>query len=241
MNLVQKLPIGLGLACMMLLSSCSKEDVQTPEPKVASVNEHSNEKTASPPWVFGTKGFPGQNILPGFWERNDKVGYPSDPTLYPVGTSSPSHLWGNASMPWLQLPSLIPNQPWNSFITVKSSTAFDVKKQSRVKTKMGGLTPGKKYALKVYVATTLPKIQGRNTQVPHYAKSAVVSALYSNQTPQGLVVDLTNSKNTWVPVTLNFTAIAPEMDLTFRSNSAKEGEFSYAHIFVGSGVITQLN
>jgi len=31
MNLVQKLPIGLGLACLMIMSSCSKEDALTPQ------------------------------------------------------------------------------------------------------------------------------------------------------------------------------------------------------------------
>jgi hypothetical protein len=45
MKLVQKLPATLAIACIMMMSSCSKEDVQTPEPQTAGSNSHSGLKT----------------------------------------------------------------------------------------------------------------------------------------------------------------------------------------------------
>ncbi len=61
MKLVQKMSVGLGLGCLVLLSSCSKEDAQAPEPKVetTSADTTSNMKTNGPCVDLWHKGLSG--------------------------------------------------------------------------------------------------------------------------------------------------------------------------------------
>jgi hypothetical protein len=238
MNLVQKLPIVLSLASVLLMTGCSKEEAQMPEPKVESLNVNSNLKTEAVAWIFGTKGYPGYNTLPTFWERTNTGN--SDPTAYPAGTSTPSRLWGNNASKWLKPVQLIPYQPWNSFLTVTASSVNDMKKKSAVRTKIGSLKPGKKYSVTVYVANNLPSTGGFGP-IPTYAKQCQILIGNQGAGAQTTIIDFANSNNYWIKKTLTFNATAQEMTFDFSAIPAQEGMFTWAHLFVGSDVIQQLN
>src|SRR5215217_2226130 len=100
MNLVKQLPVALGLAGLMMMSSCSKDDVQAPEP-VTSQNTSSHMRGVGigfKPIISPTYGPAGLNLHPDGWERdltasNYLIGLPS-------GTSTLTHLFGNEALSW---------------------------------------------------------------------------------------------------------------------------------------------
>lgn len=239
MNLVQKLPIALSVACAMMLSSCSQEDVQTPEPKVAeSVNTHSSEKQDLVPWIYGTKGYEGSNILPNFWERHNAD--VSDQGFAPVGTSNRIYLWGASVFPFQPALPAIPGQPWNSFISTSSSSAVDSKKMAIVKTTIGSLLVGKTYRLRVLVATATPKYAGIGA-VPRYAKECEIRLGDSkNGVSKSVKINFANKQNTWIEKDIYFEATDNKMTFFYRALPEKEGQTAWAHLFVGSGVIVKL-
>ncbi|KAA0990861.1 hypothetical protein [Dyadobacter aurulentus] len=253
MNLVQKLPIGLGLACMMMLSSCSKEDVSAPEPQVGGVNESSGlrEETGGVvalPVFPSTIGATGFNIYPAHWKR---VVIPNLNALtlnvLPTGTSTSTHLWGNASLPWtkaIQAINEVPNGSQIVTVTSSKSNFFYLTDHSAVKTTIKNLKPGKKYSLTFYVASTHKNV----VPAPFtsgYAKEAGISLSYSG--PNGsfskaYYVDLNNKEAVWVSKTIIFDTIgATEVDFGFACASAKDGEYSYANIFVDKNSIKEVN
>ena len=239
MKLVQKLPVALGLACMMMLSSCSKEDVQALAPQSEHVNTNSNEKTeASTPYIHRTQtDYTGEGILPPNWDRNN-IGFSSDQSKYPVGISHISRLWGDLADPSKRFITSMPLIPWaNSvytFITVTAYSDWNKAQKSSVKTKIKGLLPGKKYALKVYVGSSVPKTPGYLAQ-PFYAKSCLLTV-----GSQETVVDLSYSYYSWVEKVITFTATAPQMDFAF-SASPRDGSHAYAHLMVLHGAVQKVN
>ena len=159
MNLVQKLQIGLGLACMML-SSCSKEDVQTPLPLVNETTEHSglrdggNGMEQLKPYFAPTIGQPGFNWYPTDWERN--IGSPDNLIELPTGTSNLTNLWGNPLAPWVKpLPTIPGVIDMRSMLTVITFRDPYNSRKSIVKTKIKNLKSGKKYAVSFFVAGSL--------------------------------------------------------------------------------------
>jgi hypothetical protein len=239
MKLVQKLPIGLGIVCMML-SSCSKEDVQTPVPKAESVNTSSNLKVdAAAPSISSTKGYAGINILPANWGRN-AVGYSNNQVAYPTGVSNIKNLWGDPSTPFEQSLSLIPWAPnITSFITVTTTGTWNNASKSSVKTKIQNLTIGKKYSLTVYVSSSLPKgVSG--VASPTFAKTGLLS-VRSAAGFQKANVDLTSYKNCWVQKIFTFTASSSQMDFAFSASPALPGQYSCAHLLVTDNAIKQVN
>jgi hypothetical protein len=240
MKLVQKLPIGLAIACMMF-SSCSKEDVQTPTPKAESTNTSSNLKVEATgaPFISSTKWNTGINILPPNWDRN-VVGYSSNQVSFPAGVSDIYRLWGNLSNPFVQSLSLIPGATnIGSFITVTTKGTASNAAKSSVKTKIRNLTPGKKYALTVYVSSTLPKgVPGEPS--PTFAKKCLLK-LSSAAASQDVVVDLTNYKFCWVQKIITFTATSTQMDFAFSASPEFPGQYACAHLFVGYSAVEQVN
>jgi hypothetical protein len=237
MNLVQKLPIGLSVACLMMLSSCSKEDALAPEPKVENLNAHSSAKVEALPWIAPTKGATGINTYPQFWKRY----YPTDgsnPIIHPAGTSSVTSLWGNSSFSWWQSLSTIPGQPWTSFVTVTTSSKWDLKKMAVAETKIKFLKPGKNYHLKFYVASSLPKANGSG-QVATFAKQGNVWVAANGFESQKYTVDLTSYKNCWVEKIITFKAKSSEMSFMFSALPAQESQYAYAHVFIGQDAIVQ--
>ncbi|WAC11386.1 hypothetical protein [Dyadobacter pollutisoli] len=242
MKLVQKLQIGLAIACMMF-ASCSKDDLQTPTPQTESVNTSSNLRVdvdAPPPFISSTKGFTGINILPANWVRNVVGGYSNNQQAYPAGVSDRFRLWGNPSIPFVQSLSVIPGATSiGSFVTVTTRGILDKSNKSSVKTKIYNLSVGKKYALKVYVSSTLPKGDPAEYS-PTFAKKALLTV--SNQAvSQETVVDLTNYKFCWVEKIVTFTALSPQMDFAFSASPQYPGQYACAHLFVGYGAIEKLN
>jgi hypothetical protein len=239
MKLVQKLPIALAIACAMMMSSCSKEDVQSPAPKVESATTGSNLKVdASTPYMATTKGAMGMNILPMNWSRN-LVGYSGNTASYPTGVSCITKLFGNPSTPFAHSLSLI---PWASnittFITVTTSGTWGNASKSSVKTKISNLTIGKKYALTVYVSSTLPTGTG-NVSVK-YAKSC--SLIIGNQAAaQETVVDLTSYKYCWVEKIVTFTATSSQMDFAFSATPPMPGQYSYANLLIAENAVKPVN
>jgi hypothetical protein len=234
MKLVQKLPIAMAIACAMMMSSCSKEDVQLPAPKVESATTGSNLKVdASTPYMASTKWDLGMDILPMNWSRN-LVGYSSNTASYPTGVSSLKELWGDPATPFEQ-GLVMPNAAkLNTFITVTTSGTWSNASKSSVKTKISNLTIGKKYALTVYVSSTLPKGTG-NASVK-YAKSC--SIILGNQAAaQETVVDLTSYKYCWVQKIVTFKATSSQMDFAFSATPPLPGQYSYAHLLIGENAV----
>ncbi|WAC11385.1 hypothetical protein [Dyadobacter pollutisoli] len=237
MKLVQKLSIGLSVACVMMMSSCSKENALTPEPKTERVNEHSSAKTDAVPWIASTKGVSGNNAFPQFWQRLNNPNYAS-PSTHPAGTSTRTGLWGKISYAWWNPLSATPDNPAPSFVTVTTSSKWDAKKMAFASTKIRFLTPGKNYHLKFYVASSVPKANDSG-KLPSFAKQGNVWIASSGQESQKYTVDLTSYKNCWVETTITFKAKSSEMEFIFSALAANESQFAYAHVFVGQDAVWQ--
>lgn len=248
MKLVQKLPIGLGIVCMML-SSCSKEDVQTPEPQVASENVHSSLKTndevaAGPFFPTTVGGEINYNVYPRYWERGVTV--PDNLIGIPTGTSSLKSLWGQwyAENQWIKsLPAVPCNLSATSMLTVRSFTSLiaETNKRSHVFTTIENLKVGKTYAATIYVASTITnRVLGANTK-PVYAKSAEVKIYpYANGGEVNVSVDLTAKEAVWVKKTITFTPTKSTAKFWF-SGLTKTGDvYSYIHLYVDPTSIKEL-
>ncbi|NIJ55531.1 hypothetical protein [Dyadobacter arcticus] len=241
MKLVQKLPIGLSLACVMMMSGCSKEELQTPEPKVESVNTHSNLKTDALPWIAPTKAYAGIKILPNFWERRSLDS--GDPVKYPFGTSNFSRPWGNIALQWKESFPALQGQPWNSFVTVTSTTTdkSNSSKMAKVGTTIQFLKTGFTYYLTFYVASARPKLDGSG-KLPTFVGKCNI-ALKSPNTGQYYesqyfdVNMLEAQPNTWIKKTIEFKATNSEMRFDFSATSIQDGKTAYAHLFIGQDAI----
>ncbi|MCF0049386.1 hypothetical protein LXM25_04915 [Dyadobacter sp. LJ53] len=245
MNLVQKLPIGLGLACLMFMSSCSKEEAQMPEPKVeaATADTTANMKTGPYAWICGTKGYPGINTLPNFWEKRWLES--GEASKYPSGTSSFERLWGNNALEWKGPFPGLPNVPWNSIVTVTTSTNDKSKfsKLSKVGTTIRFLKPGAFYNLTFYVASARPEKDpaGKNPSFVHYCNIAIKSPNTGEawQTKYFDVNMLEAAPHTWIKKTVLFQATREEMRFDFSATSINEGMTAYAHLFIGQDAIAE--
>ncbi|CAG5071586.1 hypothetical protein DYBT9623_03583 [Dyadobacter sp. CECT 9623] len=247
MDVMKKLPLGLGLACMMMLGSCSKENVVSPEAQVGGVNENSGLKTNGPlgvvPILQSTTGTPGFNVYPTGWERRT-TSFSTDLQAFPSGTSSLTHLWGSNLLPWAKpLPPIPGIQNMSSIITVSTSRsifAYSGKEWSGVTTTIKNLKPGKQYSYTFYVASTVRNI-AQGPLVPAYAKRAFVST--SNYTGGSFVtyVELEGKQAEWVKQTVTFKAIVNEATLTFSAFASDEQDFAYAHLFIDHNSLKEVN
>ncbi|MEO6286608.1 MAG: hypothetical protein ABIN80_24680 [Dyadobacter sp.] len=241
MKLVQKLPVALAVACVMMMSSCSKEDVQTPEPKVESVNVHSSLRGAGGvialPQFPSTFGATGVDIYPTSWERAIYPGnasWPGTPSVaaFPTGVSNRTHAFGIAHQ-WVKPLPAIPSAPGaNSFVTfVTNSSEFDVAKRADVEAKIKHLVVGQKYSIEFYVATTSIGVSGSG-----YAKRIIAQVAYPNYFVD---INLTGKKAEWVKASFVFKARYQEE--TFSVAAASENNtFAYAHIFVDQNSIKKV-
>ncbi|TLV00278.1 hypothetical protein [Dyadobacter luticola] len=237
MKLVQKMSVGLSLACAVMLTSCSKEDVQTPEPQAVSVNPSSNLKTAALPWIAPTKSYGGFNTFPYLWERVTGGGEGSNTATYPAGTSTSMGLWANKAFPWLEYFPMVPAQPWNSFVTVTSTTDYKWEKadMSQAKTTIKYLKPGYTYVMEFYVTSARPKA---NASAAYVGNALVtLSAKGTNQFFDTYM--LANPQNNWIKRTIEFVANDTEMTFTFGATSSQKGKKAYAHLFIGQNAIWQ--
>jgi hypothetical protein len=258
MNLVQKLPIGFGLACLMILGSCSKEDAAEPQPQKLEGNENSGLRgglEADPneppggwdvlPFLAATAGQTGLNSYPLNWER--KVGsYSNDLQAHPSGLSSFTHLWGGQGQPLQSSLALIPGVAnTNSALTFSTATSeiFGLSKRAAITTKIKQLKPGKEYIIKFFVATTIPQQVGATTVIPKYAKAVLVNLINANGLGSNNTYsyDVSSTKNNWVPQSIKIKPGDSEVELSVSALTAGAGQFSYAHIFVDKNSIKEVN
>jgi hypothetical protein len=245
MNLVQKLSTGLGLACLIFLSSCSKEDELSPQPKIEGVNANSNLKVdesklfnVKSPYLASTYGQTGFDIYPMDWKRdpitsNNLLGIPT-------GTSSLTHLFGNAGYPWMKaLPKPIDTAHETSIITFTSHAKLNFSdyisnagKRSTVSTTIKNLIPGKMYKLTYYGASTICKV-AQNGYAQAYA-----TAIFATVDDSPVWVNaLINNQAAWVPTHIVFQAVGFSATLRFTAYSPSDDEFTYAHVFVDKNSI----
>jgi hypothetical protein len=197
------------------------------------------------PYLAPTYGQPGPNIYPAGWGRdsfcsNDLIGYPS-------GTSSLTHVFGNADLPWDKPLPAIPTAPnANSILTVSSATAWDgdfyakANQRSSVTTTIKYLTAGKWYSVKFYTASTIPKLASQSQNVT-YAEGIIVENFHPNGDKQSTdVLPLYDKKATWVPHTIDFKAQHSEFILRFSTVAKSNNEYVYGHIFVDQKSLKEL-
>ncbi|MCF2503823.1 hypothetical protein L0663_10575 [Dyadobacter sp. CY107] len=233
MNLVQKLPIGLGLACLMMLNSCSKEDAAvTPALQQEQENSYSSHKgvTYVSPLFSSTIGLVGKEVYPAGWEAYSFGPGEADP-LIPAGTSSLTNLWGENASPWEKPLPPVPTAPTaNSVVTVANyGSISDI---SYAGTKIKNLTPGKKYTITFYVATT--KLKGAYTTPQQYASNVLI-----NLNAKAVQVSLKGKEATWVPQTITFDAVSNEEVFNFFA-AGGIGNSAYAHVFVDNNSIKEV-
>jgi hypothetical protein len=249
MNLIQKLPIGLSLACLMFMSSCSKEDGLTPEPQMESVNGHSGLRGGGGPMLYlpyfaSTKGSTGLNVYPLDWERSNVPHGPASLQELPTGTSNLTHLWGNPSLPWKKnLPTISNANSVVNFGSIVTATTYRSNvsngNNSAAGTKITNLKAGKKYEITFYVASTVCSVK-QNAFKPSYAKSIFVAVSNVNN-PHLESFDMVGKEAEWVKRTITIDAISSEMTISFHALITEKGEYSYAHMFVDKNAIKQVN
>jgi hypothetical protein len=234
MNLVQKLPLGLGLACLMMMSSCSKEDSQTPEP-AESTNASSNLRHGGPV-ITSVYHFPSTNgptcvgCAPNTWSL--KIPHRD-------ATSSLTAYAGNPAKKWFQ-PLPAPSTGSGSIITVVNDAMYTGEAKARIE----NLVKGKKYKITFSVSTT--SVNQFNGPSP-YASKAVLRVWDEEDITSHLIefikdIDFTGKHNQWVTETIEFEAIHNSAYFNFQGYSASgETKLTYTNIHVGSNAVQQIN
>lgn len=252
MNLVQKLPIGLSLACVMMMTSCSQEDVQTPEPEVMNERSESSMKlwtgyTLITPTLAKTNGPWGKNHFAEHWQRDVAAGS-DNIQAYPAGTSSLKSLWGNDSYPFVKaLPEIPGITDMRGILTVTTQTivAAPLGVKSIGKTTIKNMVPGHKYQVKYYVACALPA-ETEQGKIPVFTDKVLVSLRYNAPGKTQFsgnygITSLVGKHAEWVTQTITFTAEDTEVDFLFSASTKNPGQFSYAHIYVDNNSLKKVN
>ncbi|TLV00277.1 hypothetical protein [Dyadobacter luticola] len=249
MKLVQMWSVGLSLACGMIVSSCSKEDIQTPQPEEKSVNANSslrqiNAVLSAAPSFPSTNGPVGWNVYPANWKRGENESL--DMAALPTGTSTLTHQWGDTKFPWAKPLTANVFVPGNATIltaTTQFSPNSPQGERSAVTTKIKYLKPGKKYAIIFNVSTTLGDLRpgavsaaySKGIEIAKYASGADFGFANSDY------VDFAGKEGQWISKTIIFTAISQDVQFTFAPKLAGKGEYSWVNIYVDKTSIKELN
>jgi hypothetical protein len=256
MNFVQKLPIGLGMACMMMMTSCSQENVQTPEPQVANERTEASLRGIGggilvlQPELARTNGPWGVDRYADKWDRYTYPGS-GNPVTYPSGTSSLKSLWGDDAKPFVKaLPEIPGIIDMRGIVTVTTnSTISDVvigasNGKSVAKTTINNLTPGQKYQIKYYIACAVPA-QNAQGNIPVIAEKAVARLQYNapgkTQFSGNYITNLAGKHAEWIPGTIIFTAEDTAVDFIFSSSVKNPGNYSYVHMYVDKNSMKKFN
>ncbi len=248
MTLIQKLPLGITLACCMMMSSCSQEDVQVAQPQSENLLTDASSKANAlagggqlgqlPSIAITEGGNDGAEAFPAGWLKLSN--YPADGLPeHAAGTSSLSALWGNSALPWIK-PLSSPDGNANSVVTflTQKNASGQWTTQTFVRGKIKNLIPGQKYKVTLSLASTIVDVHGYTSQ---YARKITV------MTP-GVVeyVDMVGKEATWVTKTIVFEAQSKdtilELNATVDKNWAdtQDNYLHYAHVHVGSNAIVKL-
>jgi hypothetical protein len=245
MTLIQKLPLGMTLAACMLMSSCSQEDVQMAQPlnEQTKMGFNSARLGDELPKIPVTNGTTGNNSFASGWKKLVNT-VPDDPQIYQTGTSSLTHLWGDQTLPWLK-PLPLPAINGGNIVTFMRqrnvvNPAATV--SSQVGTIIKNLKPGKKYAVTIFVASTITMINGAPTQ---YAPKVDVELTGVAGASQHTFFDLDGKEAEWVSKTIVFEAAATEVPVSVscltNSQFYNSGKFlHYAHVFVAQNAVTEV-
>jgi hypothetical protein len=253
MKVTKRFPLALGLAGALLFSSCSKEDVMTPQPEAGSVNEHSGAKTnagelaALPVFANTISGNLGYNQLPIDWTKQD--GALTDPSI-PVGSSSLTSLWGLEKWSalinpkWVKpLPPVPGNSTANSMVTIMSyaQNPEQTKDRSSVYTMLNNLKPGKTYTVAVYLASTTVTGLGRNGATSTCAKYAEIKMWNVDNGSASHGVFFYGKEATWIKRTFTFKAKANNAKFVFTGLTQLGNRYSYIHLFVDRNSLIEMN
>jgi hypothetical protein len=200
------------------------------------------------PYLATTSGGTGFAIHPKDWERGTAT---SNNILgLPTGTSSLTHLFGNAGYPWKKsLPPIPTAEHAGSFLTVTSHSKYtsdnllaNSDKRSSVTTKLKNLEPGKLYQFTVYGASTICKV-AQNGYEPGYATMLVLK-VYPSKNYNGSAYNtlpLLGLQAGWWPREIMFKAEGTEATLEFSAYTDSDDRFTYGHLFVDENSIKKLN
>lgn len=256
MNLVQKLPIGLSLACIMMMTSCSQEDVQTPAPESGAARTEASLRGIGggilvlQPELAPTNAVWGSDRYADKWERYTYPGS-ADPSAFPAGTSSLKSLWGDDSKPFVKaLPEIPGIADMRGILTVTTNSIIAEavlgasNSKSVSKTTIKNLTAGLKYQIKYYVACAVPA-QNAQGKVPVIAEKVNVRLQYNapgkTQFSGNYITNLAGKNAEWIPGTIVFTAEDTEVDFIFSSSVKNSGNYSYVHIYVDKNSMKKVN
>ncbi len=246
MKLTKLFPVAMSMACALMLSSCSKEDAQTPQPLAESVNGNSGAKTNAGealPYFASTAWLPGFEKYPADWSK--LVG--PNPSI-PAGLSSLTSLWGleywSASVDpkWIKPLQPVPGNPTaNSVLTVKSfaHTSAETYDKSGAFTTIKNLKAGKTYTITFYVATTTVAGLASNGETSVPASSAEIKMLNVSGGSMTTKINFAGLQGTWVKKTITFTAQADNAKFVFSGLTPLGNVYSYIHLFVDRNSIVE--
>lgn len=253
MNFVQKLPIGLSLACIMMMTSCSQDDVQNPAPEAGSVRTEASLRGIGggplvlQPELAGTNGPWGADRFADRWQVDACPGS-GNPLDFPSGTSSLKSLWGNDATPFAKaLPEIPGISDMRGVITVTTNTFMATTApgaKSIAKSTIKNLVPGQKYEIKYYVACAVPAqtVQGK---IPSLTENVVVTLKYNaagkTQFTGNHITSLAGKHSEWVAKTIIFTAEDTEVDFLFGASTKWAGQYTYTHLYVDKNSMKKVN
>ncbi|GGC11039.1 hypothetical protein GCM10011325_42300 [Dyadobacter sediminis] len=195
------------------MSSCSKDDLQTPQPN--RHNNNSNLRETAPGYESGTLtpiqvdyfyptniGKTGENVFPDGWQMQQGFGIS---TYYSLGAATG---YNSTTIDWLKgyyhtnIPKPVPNV--DHFLTLKTSTGLA--KWAHATTQLKNLIPGKKYEVTYYVSTYMPSALPSSID-PYYAKGRVYTqTAFGSIDSQTFEDNLIGKEEQWVKRTIQFTA-----------------------------------
>lgn len=255
MKLVQKLPLGLALAACMMMSSCSQEDVQVEQLQVEKkdIGLDANRGIAAAPYLPTTSGPAGNNTFAPGWQKKMEFNPldPVEPIVRPTGTSTTTGLWGDPSFPWTKPLSVPPGSTLgetNNFVTfiTQQNVLSPYASNSKVISTIKNLTPGKKYAVTVSVASTICTINGEQTQYAKAASVHIIGTLTPAYNNVHTVFDLTDKQAEWVTKTIVFEAQSSEVEVYFERwfsqgyYPSSDKYLWYMHGFVGKNDVVEV-
>jgi len=239
MNLVQKLPFSLSLACCLMMGACSKEDIQAPQPQTEKVSTTANLKANAIPVIPPTDGPAGLGVYANGWFKF--VNYkPDDLHEHAAGTSTLTHAWGHPAMPWLKpLSEPVPKAGnFLTFIRHQNVLGAGVQGHSQVRTIIKNLKPGKKYSISLYGASSIGTVNGLTTQYADaiYILTAGTNVGYAS-------ISLTGLKAQWKHRILTFQATATTAYFLFGclgTNNNPPKHYFYGHLFVDKDSLKEI-
>jgi hypothetical protein len=253
MKLTQTLSIALCVVGALTFSSCSKEDVQTPQPQAGNVNEHSGAKTDAGEQAFLPE-FPNTiasevnwNLFPKDWQREAML--PANITGLPAGSSTLTSLWGHqmgwsvtTDPHWVKpLPPISNNQIANSMVTITTfaKELDELAGKGGASTMLRNLKVGKTYTLTFYLATTTVSDMGVGSESA-CAKMAEVKIYNMDGTHTSTHYPFNGKEGEWLKKTITFKAKADKAKFYFSGLAPLGDKYSYIHMFVDNNSIKEL-